>query len=303
MQEPILTMDFTPHTYFQKALQLAHDGAIQEALQSIDAAIIFSNNSPFYIYQKMKLLYALGAYESCSQLILMQLEYFFKKASLYLLCRIIDYYKKINNPDQDVLQTLLTQNHVPFCLAFEYENLLYQPYKPLLPLAKKANVQDHYELCISYCDVMTKTREFSSDVVYMKAYCYHMLGNLTKARLCYLEFIALEPSNALAHNNLGLVFMEEGLYLDAIKVLEKAVVLAPDNKEYLMHLGECHCNCRQYPEAAKIYETLHKTFPDDLQTYFDLSYTYKKYNKKYLYRKYTRKAKKKLKPHRHALEN
>ena len=300
MQEPILSADFSPHTYFQKSMHLAHECAIEEALQTIDAAIIFSHNAPFYIYQKMKLLFNLGTYESCSELILSQLEYLFKNASLYLLCRFIDYYQKINHIDSASLSTLLEKAHVPYCLANEYEDLLYHPYKPLMPLAKKATIQDHHKLCISYCDLLTKTREFSSEVIYLKAYSYHMLGDLMKARLCYMEFIALEPHSALAYNNLGLIFMEEGLYLDALKALQKATSLEPNNKEYLMHLAECYCNFKHYQEAAKIYKSLHKAFPDDLQTYFDLSYTYRKYNKKFLYRKYTKKAKKKLKapPHK-----
>ncbi len=299
MQEKILTIECTPHTYFQKALSSAHEGAIEEALQCIDAAIVFSNNSSFYIYQKMKLLFDLGAYEICTQFIAMQLEHLFKNASLYLVCRFIDYYQKINQADLTHLQKFLEAKHVPFCLATEYKDLLYHPHKSLLPLAKKASVQDHHTLCISYCDLITKTPEFTSNAVYLKAYSYHMLGNLTKARLCYLELIALEPDSALAHNNLGLVFMEEGLYKDALNVLQKAVSLAPTHKEYLMHLAECHCRCKQYGEAAKIYEGLHKAFPDDLQPYFDLSYTYRKYNKKFLCHKYTQKVKKKLKIHHH----
>ncbi len=303
MKEPILTVDFTPHVYFQKALTLATKGAIEAALQSLDAAIVFSNNSPFYIYQKVKLLFDLGAYESCNKLISTQLEYFFKNASLYLVCRFIDYYQTINQLDLIQLQNFLDEKHLPYCLATEYKELLYHPNKSLLPLAKKAAVQDHYKLCISYCDLLTKTQKFTLKVIYMKAYAYHMLGDLTKARLCYLECISLEPTDALAYNNLGLVFMEEGLYKDALSALEKAVSFAPECKTYLMHLAECHCRYKHYDAAIKIYEDLHKAFPDDLQIYFNLCYIYKKHNKKYLSYKYIKKIKKKLKSHKHIDED
>lgn len=294
MQEQILTIESTPHTYFKKALSHAHEGAIEEALQCIDAAIVFSNNSPFYIYQKMKLLFDLGAHELCSQFITMQLEHLFKNASLYLVCRFIDYYQKLNQSDTTRLQKLLEEKHVPFCLAAEYKDLLYHPHKSLFPLAQKASVQDHHMLCISYCDLIARTHELTANAIYLKAYSYHMLGCLTKARLCYLELIALEPDSALAHNNLGLVFMEEGLYKDALNALFKAVSLAPAHKDYLMNLAECHCRCKHYEEAAKIYEALHKAFPDELQPCFALSYTYYKYNKKFLCHKYMQKIKKKL---------
>lgn len=295
MEYSIISTDFLPQFYFKRALELSCNGNTEEAIQSIDAAIIISNNSPFYIYQKMKLLYNLNLTERCSQFIITQLEYLFKNASLYLVCRFIDYYQKMHHLDLARLTLLLENAHLPYCLALEYEDLLYHPHKTLIYFAQKASLQDHHKLCISYCDLIHKTKAFSSDTVYLKAYSYHMLGNLMKARLTYMEFIALEPENALAYHNLGLILMEQGQYLEALKALEKAHQLAPTNKNYLMHLAECHCRFKHYEEAIKIYESLHKDFPDDLQTYFNLSYIYKKHHRYLLAYKYVHKAKKKLK--------
>lgn len=295
MEDSIISPDFLPQIYFKRSLELACNGNTEEAIQSIDAAIIMSNNSPFYIYQKMKLLYNLNLNECCSQFIITQLEYLFKNASLYLVCRFIDYYQKMHHLDLAHLTLLLENTHLPYCLALEYEDLLYHPHKTLLYLAQKASVQDHHKLCISYCELIHKTKAFSSDIIYLKAYSYHMLGDLIKARLTYMELIALEPKNALAYNNLGLILMEQAQYLDALKALEKAHLLAPTNKHYLMHIAECHCRFKHYEEAITIYESLHKAFPDDLQTYFNLSYIYKKHHRYFLSYKYIYKAKKKLK--------
>ncbi|WP_054740352.1 tetratricopeptide repeat protein [Cellulosilyticum ruminicola] len=294
MEDSIISRDFLPQIYFKKSLDFTCNGNTEEAIQSMDTAIIISDNAPFYIYQKMKLLYTLNLTERCSQFIITQLEYLFKNASLYLVCRFIDYYQKIHDLDLARLTLLLESIHLPYCLALEYKDLLYHPRKSLTHLAQKASIQDHHKLCISYCELIHKTKVFSPDIIYLKAYSYHMLGNLIKARLTYMEFIALEPENALAYHNLGLILMEQAQYLEAQKALEKANELAPNNKHYLMDLAECHTRFKHYEEAIAIYKSLHKAFPDDLQTYFNLSYIYKKHHRYFLYYKYTYHAKKKL---------
>ena len=166
MQEPVLITDFSPHSYFKKSLELMRSHHLKDALQAIDAAIIFSSNSPFYIYQKVKLLFHLNALEACSHFILLQLQHFFRDASLYLVCRLIDYYQKINALDTLALAKLLEVHHLPSCLAQEYTTLLKNPNCNFLPKLNKVMFQDHYKLCIDYCELILKTKNPPHEILF-----------------------------------------------------------------------------------------------------------------------------------------
>lgn len=292
MHEPILNIDFSPYTYFQKSLYFVRQNCQSEALQAIDTAILFSNSTPFYIYQKVKLLFNLGMLEACSQFILTQFRYFSRNASLYLLCRLIDYYQKINHLDNHELAELLTSCKVPFCLSTEYQHLLEDPHYNLMPLINKAMFQDKYTLCLSYCEVLLKTRHPRNEFYFLKGYFHHMLRDLVEARTYYKHYISLEPKDSMVYDHLGQVYMEEGLYLNALEAFHIAGMYQPNEKSYKMHLAECYYVCRQYDACAHVYEELSALFPDDLQIAFNLSCLYKKHNKKYLYRKYYKKTKK-----------
>lgn len=285
----------SPYAYYKRALQLLEIQADHEALQALDTAIILSSSSPFYIYQKIKFLYKLGEFETCSTFILTQLDFLYKYASLYLLCRSLDYYQKINHLPLPELSNLLENKNLPFCLAEEYTHLLTTSHPNLLPSAKKAMYQDHYIQCISYCNVIAKTAHPSSEVLYMKAYSYHMLGDLYKARQGYEAYLAIAKEDASAYHALGLLLMEIGLFDQALTALQKASHLSPGNLQYLSHIGECYYATKQYALAEETFENLASCYPNDLQTYFNLSHTYKKHRKKSLYKKYTKKIKKQIK--------
>lgn len=285
----------SPFHYFKKGLGLLQEKQLKEALQSIDAAIVFSENSSFYIYQKIRILYDLGALQTCSQLIVSQLEYLYKHSSLYILCRTIDYYQKINSCKLDELEDLLKNVHVPYCLARIYQDLMLKKDRPFLAKAHKAMIQDDYPLCIAYADLYLKLNPVHKDFLYMKAYSYHMLGELQYALPYYKKYLKLNPTDPTAYTQLGAILLELGCINEALEHFEKAHAIEPTNKAYLSYIGECQIAAKKYTAAIATYQTIEKHDKTDIQNYFNLSYTYKKINKNYISRRYLKKIRQQIK--------
>lgn len=293
--ETLKLLQRSPHQYFKDALEQFKQNHLPTALQSLDAAIVFSLNSPFYIYQKIRLLYQIGAPQSCNEFIVSQLEYLYKQGSLYILCRSIDYLQKATPYSLNELRTLLYEHGVPYCLADFYDTLLLQKEKPFFELAEKAMLQDHYELCLCYCNLYLKLHKSNPKLCYMQGYCHHMLGHLIHAKAYYQEYLNFHQTHAKAYVNIGLIAMELGDYKTALEHLLHANTLEPDNPNYEMYLGECYYLAKKYNEAVAIYERMINKEPNNLQNYFNLSHTYKKMSKNRLSRRYTKRIKKYLK--------
>ena len=268
--------------YYENALSLIRKGLFDDALRALDTAIVFSHNTPFYILEKIRLLYYHGDPDSCSQFIISQLNHLYKVGNLYTLCRSLNYLQQIEHYDLETFQLLLDQCRVPYCLANCYPLILRRRFSMIYKLAKKAMVQDHHELCIAYCKLFIKSPSIIvhyPDVYYLLAYSYHLLGQLLDARKYYQCYYELQPYDADAYMNLGLISMELGDYKGAIPYIKKACLVSPSHYDYQLYLGECYYLSKKYKEAIATYETLKKEHPNYLQVYFNLSHIYKKINK------------------------
>ena len=286
--------DVSANYYFKQALSLMPQGNSVSIIQYIDSAIIFSSHSCFYIYQKIKYLFACGQFTDCSQYILEQIHFLYENASLYITCRALSYYQKINAASSDALKAILAQKSIPLSLADEYENILLGKLAHLLHYAEKASVKDNFLLCIDYCALLIKKNHSNLDALYLTARAYHMLGNLHQACSYYKKCIELDTKYPMAYIDLGLAFMELGLFPEALESLVKASQLQPDNVDYLAHIAECYYMLKKYKLAQEVLEKILKLRPDYFQAYFTLSYIYKKQNKNYLSKKYMKMAKKAL---------
>lgn len=294
-QEACNLIQCTPQYYFKKALSYFETQQLSSALQSLDAAIIFSHNSPFYIYQKIRFLYELGDLKNCHLLIVSQLGYLYKHASLYLVCRSIDYLQRINEYDLSYLERLLKHYNVPYCLASSYQKLLTEKHKPFLQLARKAMIQDQYPLCISYCKLYLKLYPKCLEICYMMAYSHHMLGHLIEAKNSYLDTLNFNSRDAKACVDMAFINMELGDYYHASGYLRKATDLEPSNIEYLSYLGESYYVSKKFEEAISTYERILALKPDDLQCHFDLLHIYTKLSRKRLVKRYLRSIQKLVK--------
>lgn len=290
----------SPHysslSYFKTALQLFDTAQIPDALQSLDAAIIFSNNSPFYIHQKVRILFQLGALKSCSEFIIGQIEYLYKSSSLYLFCRTIDYLQLINQYTIGQLKTILNQNHIPYCIAMHYKDWLTAKEKPFLELAEAALNNDDYTLCIDYCKLMIKYKQTKTPkMLYMMAYSYHMLGDLDKAQDMYKEYEKTATDKKQISIDLVFIAMELGDYETAVFSLKELLQNDPANQTYLTYLGECYYQAGKVSTAIHTFRTIAKIYPDDVQNLFNLSHAYSRLKKNWRSKYYRKAAEKQLK--------
>ena len=282
--------------YFKTALSLFDDAKIPDALQSLDAAIVFSNNAPFYIHQKIRILFQLGALKSCNEFILGQIEYLYKSSSLYIFCRTLDYLQQINHYTVGQLKTILHQNHIPYCLAMHYKEWLTAKNKPFFTLAEAAFRDDDFPLCIDYCQLLYKYEKIRSpQVLYMLAYSYHMLNELDKAKAVYIEYESTASDKDQISIDLILIAMELGDYEAAILALKDLLTSDPLNKTYLSYLGECYSQAGKMAEAIKTFRSITKIYPEDTQNLFNLSHAYSRLNKNWRAKHYRKNAEKQLK--------
>lgn len=289
------SIQISPHYYFKRAINFIRIGNLADAVSHIDCAIVFSKHSPFYVYQKIKILFEGGSFHECSNYIKGQAHFLYKNASLYILCKAIYYYQHINKFSIEALKEILSQSGVPYCLAEEYESILNLNPSDFFSYAKKACSQDNYELCIDYCHLLIRLNKTTWEVYYLMAYAYHMTGDLYKASEYYKACLKMNVDYDIAYNYLGLVLMELNLFEEALSYLDKARCLHPGQIDYLSHLAECYFCLGQYDSAIKILEEMIKICPSRIQTYFNLSHIYKRQNKKALSKKYMKIARKRLK--------
>lgn len=70
----------------------------------------------------------------------------------------------------------------------------------------------------------------------------------------FKKALELDPYNSKCYNGLGLLYMEEAAYQDAITNLEKALNLEPDLPDVLYNLGMAHMKMGGYSSALKYFQ-------------------------------------------------
>lgn len=264
--------------YFKQALVHIKNGKVQEGIDLLDMCIFLSNYSPFYIYQKVKLLFNSKRYQECSDYIIANLSFLYNRCSLYIICRLIHYYEQIHS-SANSLSELLTAQHLPSILTIEYKNILFHHTSHFHHLAECALIQDKLETCLDYCNLMIKLNRLTPSILYMKAQAHHLLRELFEARNTYLHCIALDEQFEPAYSNLSFVLMEQGAYREAISYLEHIYTLFPYKNCYLSYQAECFIVLKAYSKAIKCLKQLICSQPFYVQAYFDLAHIYhcKKY--------------------------
>jgi len=82
---------------------------------------------------------------------------------------------------------------------------------------------------------------------------YEYRGEDEKAEAAYLDAIARDPSNSVAHNNLGRHYVGVGRYEEARSHIERAIAIEPHNTLYQSNLGSYYYNTIQWDKAREIY--------------------------------------------------
>jgi Tfp pilus assembly protein PilF len=172
---------------------------------------------------------------------------------------------------------------------------------------------DDYADAIQWLEKSVELDSTNRDAWYYLARAYYTKGRLDEARKAFLAVLDLDPRNAKAENNLGLIFessgqpteaieayrkaiswqeqaphpseqpyvnlgnllMEQGRPMDAIAPLEKAVALAPNNAFCHMSLGVYYRKVGQMNYARRELERATQLDPQNAVAHYQLGRLYK----------------------------
>jgi len=102
--------------------------------------------------------------------------------------------------------------------------------------------------------------------MYRKALELAEEGNRDAAIRQLEDLLAIEPTNALAHNDLGVLSYQQGNLRKSLEHHETAVTLAPSNPTFRKNLANLYYQeLRRTDEAIQIYVDLLKERPNDIE--------------------------------------
>ncbi len=78
-----------------------------------------------------------------------------------------------------------------------------------------------------------------------------MSGDLAGAELFYRRAVELDSSNAVAHNNLAFLLMQQQNFIEAIKEYQRAIELSPSYSTPYTNLGQAYLLMQQWQEAEE----------------------------------------------------
>lgn len=125
-------------------------------------------------------------------------------------------------------------------LGYAFQN---QPLwrKKLLCACRLYN-ESRYEKALKYLFDLLQKAEFERDavpVLLFIALCYTDAGAPAEAIRAYQELLKADQNHALAHSNLGLLFMAEGDFAAARRHYDASIALLPEN--YYAYLNRANC--------------------------------------------------------------
>lgn len=119
----------------------------------------------------------------------------------------------------------------------------------------------NYDGAIKYYDAVLAVNPAHGDAMSGKASALEKMG-LKKESLALLEqAIKVDPRNANAWYNLGVVYASENRYLEALQVYEKAIELDPENPRSFLNRGAILRKLGRYEEALQSYDRAIKLNP------------------------------------------
>ncbi|MCG9879847.1 MAG: tetratricopeptide repeat protein [Bacteroidia bacterium] len=158
-------------------------------------------------------------------------------------------------------------NAFEFCLAIdeEYSIARFNRANALVELDEFEDaIKDYIEVIrieggdsISFCNL---------------AGCYERIGELTLARDNYSKAAKINPNLAEAWFGIGITFQKEGQYKDSLVFFKRALLLEPENAEFLLVMAECEYQLNNFLEAESLYKRLLDADPGMMEAYLDYSF-------------------------------
>ncbi len=116
---------------------------------------------------------------------------------------------------------------------------------------------------------LTPKEEIEVSTIFIEANKQKILGNLVAASDLFKECIKKDPLHAPSYFELAKINAAMELSDDAIKNLQKAIEINPDNIWYQIYLAKIYQNRSQYEKAGDVYEKISSNHPGDLEYMYD----------------------------------
>jgi tetratricopeptide (TPR) repeat protein len=94
----------------------------------------------------------------------------------------------------------------------------------------------------------------SAETLFNQALDHHDREEFDEAIRCYQQAIDIDPNLVVAHNNLGMVFIDKGQFDDAVNALVRTITLDANYAEAYNNLGFAYRRLGNDPKAAACYD-------------------------------------------------
>jgi len=108
-----------------------------------------------------------------------------------------------------------------------------------------------------------------------KGLAHHQSGQLAEAIACFEQFITVNPDDAAVHNNLGILYLDQGKSDAALASYSRALELAPDDGpitgDVISNMAILKKEAGDRDGAETLYRRLLQINPEDAETWYNLS--------------------------------
>ncbi len=121
------------------------------------------------------------------------------------------------------------------------------------------------EIKHALCRVPLDTTIADTGALIQKGEQMFQSGNFDDARNLFNSVLDTNPDNALAHNNLGVLYWQAGNSTASMYHLSKAQQQSPDDRHIVINFGTVLTSQDKRPEARELYTQFLKRNPDDTE--------------------------------------
>jgi tetratricopeptide (TPR) repeat protein len=173
-------------------------------------------------------------------------------------------YEEILSLNPEDIQTLMIMGHL--CVSIERFSDALDYYNRILDIEPwNGEAQEFVD------KLMEKSLSFGAQTKPDKIYqhCQELVkrGKIDGAIAGYEELISLFPDLALAYNDLGVLYYQQGDKIRCLKSYEQAVTLDPKNQNYQKNLADFYlAEQGEIEKALKLYLSVLNENPEDIDT-------------------------------------
>ncbi|MGM0608593.1 MAG: tetratricopeptide repeat protein [Candidatus Muiribacteriota bacterium] len=121
----------------------------------------------------------------------------------------------------------------------------------------------------------TKNNSINPKDLLEEAIVYHKAGEYDSAVNFYKKILSREPSNEVANNNLGIIYVTRENYDKAIECFGSILKIYPNNVDAAFNLGKAFMMKEDFINASRSFEKANKLAPRDKEVLKNLAFSYK----------------------------